>query len=656
MIFIDTYSWSIALLFGSIMVFLHALERFDEPSYNVTREYFKRYKPRFSTSRARYRNAKLTYTVFMLALYLVFSSSPDILALMTGGAVADSTGAALPLAVAVALTSLQNIPLVKDFEKQTRGFLHAAARIPEGVRDLVAQLKGSSFNFPKYLPAAMAEEIGGGVIHNGMDSKALLGFLETDPIVRPWFKVSCLLRALSSSNRQNLAIDDMFFAHYNDEIESIHDRYKAYNPLVKIYLEKKLSGEKNTGEVDISPAALKDIQCDLRDRVYTFLACALCSSSNDNAEIKACLRNLGFASRPVITRPNSPTQFLTMSVMLLTVASVVTAFLTIMFQTFILVPAAPDWFNVIKLIPENRLDLFLWSAKTAAFYLVAIFAALKLRNTFIAQRSWFSLNNLERSRPYIRYFWPVVAGTVSGYLCLVLIIFNDMELNLAQAGQQFLTATELAGHWAPLATIVSWLTLFICDTDHKYLSRMKIIRRSLAGGLAMGVTGYGLNFILAQETVTKIASMGNEKLAVAHYLSFAFLAALIFIFSTLLFGVVGYIEKNFQQKKDLSGKAIHVKKENDPFTIKFSSKKLVHLFKGDAQQTYGAACCTGSWIQYPAGTLIKWDTTEHLELAKIGKLGLVLGANDCTRYEGFMEATLGPRAEYIANIDVWEEA
>jgi hypothetical protein len=54
---LDSGKWIIAFRFGMVTVVLYSWSRFDEPSYDSQSEYFSRYKPKFSTSYARYARA-----------------------------------------------------------------------------------------------------------------------------------------------------------------------------------------------------------------------------------------------------------------------------------------------------------------------------------------------------------------------------------------------------------------------------------------------------------------------------------------------------------------------------------------------------------------------------------------------------------------------
>src|SRR3954466_1648980 len=147
MIFDSAGKWIIAFAFGFAMVGLYSWSRFDEPSYDSQSEYFSRYKPRFSTSYARYARAKWAYVGAMILIYVVFSLVPGIFDVIAGAGIEKAAQGPVPLAVALGLVTLQNVPGLKELERRIRGSLHSVARIPDCVRRTVAQMRGSPFTF-----------------------------------------------------------------------------------------------------------------------------------------------------------------------------------------------------------------------------------------------------------------------------------------------------------------------------------------------------------------------------------------------------------------------------------------------------------------------------------------------------------------------------
>lgn len=147
----EAEKWIVALCFGAIVVGMYSWVRFDEPSCDAQSEYFARYKPRFSTSSNRYWRAKWGYIGAITLLYFIFSFVPQIFTALSGAATQTQQTRVgeiwVPLAAALGLMTLDNMPLLKDFERKIRGFLHAIARIPQCVRRTVSQMKSSPFNF-----------------------------------------------------------------------------------------------------------------------------------------------------------------------------------------------------------------------------------------------------------------------------------------------------------------------------------------------------------------------------------------------------------------------------------------------------------------------------------------------------------------------------
>lgn len=140
----DNTTLIIAVCFGALMVGIHSWSRFDEPSYNTQSEYFARYEPKFATYHTLCQRAKWAYVGAVVAIYIILSLAPGVFTALSPSK--SISGAEIPLAAALAIVTLQNFPGIKELEQQLRGFLHAIARIPDGVRRTVAQMRGSPFN------------------------------------------------------------------------------------------------------------------------------------------------------------------------------------------------------------------------------------------------------------------------------------------------------------------------------------------------------------------------------------------------------------------------------------------------------------------------------------------------------------------------------
>ena len=100
--------------------------------------------------------------------------------------------------------------------------------------------------------------------------------------------------------------------------------------------------------------------------------------------------------------------------------SVFTGYSAQLFRDDWLEPLGPKWVGAFP-IPSQPFEIYVWSLSTAAFYIAAIFGALSVRNTRIANRIWFDLNNLDRDRPILRYVTPTLMGAALGCLTLFAI-------------------------------------------------------------------------------------------------------------------------------------------------------------------------------------------------------------------------------------------
>ena len=285
--------WIITICFGAAAVGVCSWSRFDEPSYDSRSEYFARYKPRFSTSYARYARAKWGYVWALISVYFVFSLIPEYVnAVRSGPKLIESSS--IPMAVALGIITLQNVPGLNDLERQIRGFLHSFARIPEGIRRTVAQMRGSQFSFDPNAVVLQTRKMG---LKNGSSPKpgTLSKLIVEDDILHGWYSIGCLLFALSEPFQGKIGIDPLFFDYYKDELDSINARHVALAEPVRQHLATPINGSsRRSFAADHDDAAvLRDIR-DLRDRLYTFVACGVNSSIKTDAERFEILKRLGF--------------------------------------------------------------------------------------------------------------------------------------------------------------------------------------------------------------------------------------------------------------------------------------------------------------------------------------------------------------------------
>jgi hypothetical protein len=432
-----TANWIIALCAGGAMVAFGSWGRFDDPSYDSDADFFTRYKPRFSTYRGRYAHARYGYISTFLAIYLIFSFVPEIFyALLSVEAdvkekTAIQSPTVLPVVIALALVTFQRSPISKEVERRIRSFFHALAQIPEGIRRTVALLRNSDFAFDPNAVSLQTTKLG---LTNPDDSKPAADIfptlLQTDQIANLWYGIGCLLFALADEKRGEIDLDPLFFDSYQDEFNVIASKHAEAIKPVRQHLNAILKnpGLCRPGIVNDHESLLYSELRTLRDRLYTFLACAVRSSVKTEIESASILRMLGFGTHLPphvkgdmlsVVGPIVALSFI--GVMLL---SVLTGFSTQLFSDHVLAPLGNPWAEVFP-VPRELFKIYTWSWTTALFYAASVVTAMALREARISQRRWFDINESYRHRPLLSYAMPAIAGTVSGCVTLTIIAFAN---------------------------------------------------------------------------------------------------------------------------------------------------------------------------------------------------------------------------------------
>lgn len=449
-------NWIIAFAFGAVMVGMCSWSRFDEPSCDSQSEYFSRYKPRFSTSYGRYARAKWAYVGVMMVVYVALSCVPGLVNVFASLRASDDskTIGGLPLAVALALVTLQNVPGLKELEKRIRGFLHSVARIPDCVRRTVAQMRSSPFNFEPGVYQCQTKKLSAQPGTASPLTGDLSKLRDDDEILHTWYCVGSVLAALSERRRDGVGIDSIFFANYRDELDSIAAKHIALVDLVREHVGECLKGNSPT---DLG--TLSEVR-DLRDRLYTFVACGVHSTVRNEADSLDVVARLGFsiAHDPGRGHGHAIGPLAGLSFISLAMLSILTGYSTEAFSEFVLGQVGGDWLTGLG-IPTGTLGLFAWTWLTAAFYFSTIFGTLAVRNARIARREWFDLNDLNRERPLLRYVTPIVVGTALGAITLSIIAVVGARISSGEAGTAIIGALP----WFPLATVMAAIVVVLSD-------------------------------------------------------------------------------------------------------------------------------------------------------------------------------------------------
>jgi len=237
-----------------------------------------------------------------------------------------------------------------------------------------------------------------------------------------------------------------------------------------------------------------------------------------------------------------------MSLAVTVILSIFSIVLTEYFDTSWLAPLGERWRAALP-VPQGTLQIFIWTWSTAAFYLTSIVCAFAIRNTRIKRCEWFDLNDPVRRRPLKRYFLPVLLGSASGCIVLLLIAFTggpgfrlgpnaflEIIQDLGVAARQTLP-------WLPLSFVATFVAVWlgdanIVDSDHN--CRTKLVARGIAGGLLVGLVGLITSHISISVGIKNFGvahelRVTDQVVQVANYLNLymAFMIAL-FVFAIFL--------------------------------------------------------------------------------------------------------------------------
>jgi hypothetical protein len=631
--------WIIAFAFGAVMVGMYSWSRFDEPSCDSQSEYFSRYKPRFSTSYGRYARAKWAYVGAMMVVYVALSFVPGLVnafAGLRGGDDSSKSIDGLPLAVALALVTLQNVPGLKELEKRIRGFLHSVARIPDCVRRTVAQMRSSPFNFEPGVYQCQTKKLSAQPGTASQLTSDLSKLRDDDEILHTWYCVGSVLAALSERRRDGVGIDPIFFANYRDELDSIAAKHIALVELVREHVGECLKGNSPT---DLG--TLSEVR-DLRDRLYTFVACGVHSTVRNEADSLEVVARLGFSidHAPVRGHGHAIGPLAGLSFICLAMLSIFTGYSTEAFSEFVVGRVGGDWLGGLG-IPTGTLGLFAWTWLTAAFYFSTIFGALAVRNARIARREWFDLNDLNRERPLLRYVTPIVVGTALGAITLSIIAVISARMSSGETGAAIIGALP----WFPLATVMAAIVVVLSDGRlmEDGFWRSTAARAGL-GALVMALIGFLTSRLSIPISLTAFATSNKIDLTEAVRLigtyTSLFIAAQIGLLAFVLCVIAQVAERYITRGRlpAAAGKLVElITRQGPEFSIVLDDACEVSLFAANrTEKNITAAGCRGRWQLFPEGMAVKWSAGSGEGYCKVGEFGLIRRCADAVVYEGYV--------------------
>lgn len=655
----------IAGIFGALLVGVDSWSRFNQPSYNTHSEHFVRYEPRSATSHTLYRNARLAYVGANLLIYAIVSVTPDVLGVFGIRPFGENaSGPTIPLFAALIIITLQNIPGLREIEQRIRSSLHTIARIPDAVRRTVAQMRGSPFSIRRDLTPALDRKTKVLFGNNCENPAAINRLIIDDEILQTWYRCAALLIALSESNRDRSGIDPLFFDHYKDELDSINARNAALAGDLAAYVADRCKGDVPDQH---ETTLFRDLR-DLRDRLYTFVACGVNSSVNTEAERFDILRKLGFG----VAHPTDPiniTPLVWSSFLALVVLSVFTGSSVYLFEKWVLNPLPEGWKQAFP-VPKLPFEIYAWTWSTAAFYFLTIIGALAVRNTRVARRKWFDLNNLDRDRPYLKYMTPIILGTLFGCLMLTIIAllggpaFQDASLSLAQLGKSVGKAVRETLPWYPLAIVMATVAVTLSDTqltDERRWLRRTLVNAAI-GATIMTVVGFLCAYIVITAKIAAYASKINyaandipAAIAIAGTYLDLFIALQIGVIAFILCWFIQVFERYRTRVRSFAGRRVTIATRQGPtsvMTFDGSGKAAIVPMLPVDEPGMAQQIREGRWQHFPEGTAVKWSVSDAGGgEVSAGRFGLISGLGGSLIYEGYADHFIG-EPEFIAQVQV----
>jgi hypothetical protein len=662
-----TASWIVALCVGATMVAFNFRLQFDEPSYSVQSELCSKYKPRFSTSHSRYERAKFGYLLTIVMIYLVLSLVPEVFYALLGGTSKSDTQSApnsptvVPVIVAFALLSFQRMPFTMEMERRIRASFHALARIPEGVRRTIVQIRNAEFTFDQDTVSLQTKKLD--ILQERVSPLEVISHLICDDkLVGVWYRVGCLL-AILDARQDILGIDPLFFDSYDDELTAITRDHNQVVGEVRKHANAILERPSllHAGILNDDDTGLFDRLRNIQERLYTFLSCAVQSSANTDIEKIEILRRLGFVIRqstPV--KSNALAAMGTvggLSFITIMIISVFTVYLSQLFKAIVITPLGNPWVSSMQ-IPQDLLHIYFWSWTTAAYYVSAIIGSIIIREVRISYRNWFNINTMKRDIPLLKYVLPIIVGTIVGCVTLTLIaLVNGPGFHLSVAGLSDLQeAVILSYNWYPLSIVITFVSLWLVDSTLCDDSYALLLARSLRGGILMATIGFLTAYTANKSTVELTASSNHIHhvpvvvLQAVIYTSL-FISLLIAIFSTALCFVVQLSEVQLEKTRLFVGSLLRFVSLQGVSFVVFLNRtgRALMLSPEKNERECGHPMAQGEWVQFPEGTVVQWKNGSGDNDRMIGDLGIISSSDGYLVYEGYQGRIQG-EPEIVAHL------
>lgn len=655
-------AWWWGLLLGALLILLYSWSRFDESSSDRQTECLARYQPRFSTSHLRYQEAKFGYLAVVLGLYLLFSWVPNLLDPSGESATVkflQEANLTSPLAVAVYIISIQNIPFLKEFEQKLRSIFHSIARIPEGVRRLIGRMKGSEFKFEAAPMATQLRKIAGRLGSNAPLDR-VIRLVERDEILSSWSRTGCILYQLSDGNRVKVGIDTLFLEHYNNEYENIKSTHEMLAEPVRRRFERLLQQDASapSDAQDLDDPALQRELRKLSEQLFAFVACGAQSSVKTDAESVNILRKLGFSESQIEGGQANVSEIASLLLLLICFLGAVFALISGLLDQEVKKALHLDY-----VVEHAWLKAFLFFVSTALFYFSAIVGALWARGRRIGRREWFDINAREKRLPIAGYLWATVSGTVAGSAWLFLVAFlggpgfescgrpHEAAVGINLYVTKLYCAIIHASPWFLLALLMALFALVLSDHAETVEDDRTPWTRFLVQDLIAAIAVASVALLVQEQSVRAQAiALSGWKAAVAALFFPANIFAMVFVMCLI---VQLYKFHNDEFRRTIGARLQAVSQEGASFALclERSGRRASCFAAKERSFDEAHATCRGVWTLYPEGMVVRWNAEPGENGESASNLGLILSSDGSLTYKGFSRRIAGT-PDFVAQLDV----
>ena len=534
-------------------------------------------------------------------------------------------------------------------EKRIRTLFLSMAHIPEAVRRLVAQIRGTEFAPDPRKIAVLTEKLGLPPTIFEKQPHLLLKAIEGNEVVNTWYRTGSMLTNLADGKQKDLGIDPLFFETYKDELSEIVSGHRRSGTHVKALL---IRSSRNptllaSGTGDEETGILTQIQ-KVRDRLDTFIACALQSSVKTDIESASILNKLGITTSyvpkvkgAVMDVAGTIAGFAFVFIMII---SVFTAYITGEFHKHFLAPLGPEHQRIF-LVPSELPERFGWSWSTAAFYTTAIIGALIARQLRISARRWFDINGDTVKPPIIAYAMPIVVGTIAG--CVTLVLVTNRGLSPSKVWETI----AVLYLWFPLAPAIAAIALWLLDLPPGKLRNAELVRRSLVGGLWMALIGLLTAYMANNVGVENSFPRNSAPVFIknAHFEVSVFTAFLVGIFATGLCGILQTTGLLINNARCLSSvRAKFAAAQGPEFALVLGKTGSIEALHGNGKEA-ASQFAQGRWLQFPEGTVVHWTDRQSPEQLDVGDSGIISSSGGQLVYEGFNGQIRG-EPQFVAHL------